>query len=218
MWSQPCIAKLNERAADKAEQKKLHREVQRAKSHNCEVCGWRGEDKKADFGYLWHDIFSNDPKGAIFLCEEHDGSTGLPMEGYFTCDECYKVFINNYTWENYFTNDDGDVICLPCAAKRYIARNINWVSTSGSEEVDIRKAPHVIGVDMPLPEGIKLFANAEFDSMDGRQISGDLIKEIIERAKDQGYTEVLPVLDAAYQFAVSIGIYVRTSEWVLRAA
>jgi hypothetical protein len=74
--------------------------------------------------------------------------------------------------------------------------------------LDIARCRHVLGVKQPLPGGVVFHDNAEFDSQDGRQISGDNLLDII-RGLDQPFC---PVLDAAYQFAVSIGIYVRASE------
>ena len=62
-----------------------------------------------------------------------------------------------------------------------------------------------VGVRQPLPDGIKFLDNAEFDTFDGHQISGRRLHDII-RELDRPFC---PVLDAAYQFAVSIGLYAR---------
>lgn len=90
---------------------------------------------------------------------------------------------------------------MPCAAARYFAEEDNWIELTDENiaAVDFeraRKAKHVIG--------------AEFDSMDGHQISGSKIKEILEQAREDGYSKALLILDAAYQFAVSIGVYVQS--------
>jgi hypothetical protein len=65
----------------------------------------------------------------------------------------------------------------------------------------------VLGVKQPLPAGVVFHDNAEFDSSSGHQISGENLLEVIKRL-DQPFCLVL---DGAYQFAVSIGIYVRAS-------
>ncbi len=71
--------------------------------------------------------------------------------------------------------------------------------------LNVARCRHVLGVEQPLPADIKFVDNFEFDSMDGHQISGgDMLETIRELS-----IPFCPVLDAAYQFAVSIGLYVR---------
>jgi len=71
--------------------------------------------------------------------------------------------------------------------------------------LNIARCEHVLGVNQPLPECIKFAENFEFDSLDGHQISGGNVLETIRSLGEP----FCPVLDAAYQFAVSIGLYVR---------
>jgi len=71
--------------------------------------------------------------------------------------------------------------------------------------LNVARCTHVLSVDQPLPAGIKFVDNAEFDSCDGHQISSRPLLDIIRELD----TPFCPVLDAAYQFAVSIGIYTR---------
>jgi len=89
----------------------------------------------------------------------------------------------------------------------------NWIELTEEniQKVDTaraRKAQHVIGVEMPVPEGIEFYDNAEFDSMDGHQISGESVQSILESAREDGHKKAILILDAGYQFAVSIGVYV----------
>ena len=68
---------------------------------------------------------------------------------------------------------------------------------------------------MPIPEGIRFVNNVEFDSMDGHCISGggvDELQETLRQLKDEGDDRAILILDAAYQFAVSIGVYAETTE------
>ena len=121
--------------------------------------------------------------------------------------------IENYTWELYYTEGEDGLVCLPCAAKRYIADDENWIELTDENiaAVDVkrvRQAKQIIGVEMPVPDGIKFFDNVEFDSMDGHQISGGDIQAVLHAAKAKGHTKALLIMDAAYQFAVSIGVYV----------
>jgi hypothetical protein len=81
--------------------------------------------------------------------------------------------------------------------------------------LNIARRRHVLGVNQPLPAGIKFHDNAEFDSCDGHQISGDDLLDVI---KELGSEPFCPVLDAAYQFSVSIGIYLRIGAETQREA
>jgi hypothetical protein len=227
MWSLPDINSLNARAAANA--KNLQREVRRKRKPNCEH--WNC-NAKAKFSYLVYDIFSADPKGVIHLCESHDGSSGDPLEGYFTCAHCERVMAENYTWELYYTHLDDQTVCLSCAAEIYFADEQNWIAPATVNQVvlipkgpplfdsqsgvlNVARCPHVLAVKQPVPAEILFVDNAEFDNCNGHQISGDNLLEVIKRL-DQPFC---PVLDAAYQFAVSIGIYVRgKKEPVLKSA
>lgn len=181
-------------------------------------CEWHDHDSPSRCSgearhYLVYDIFSDDPKEILTLCEHHDGYYGSPSEGYFTCADCGRVMAENYTWETYNVIVDDEELCLPCAAKHYIADDDNWIALTAENiaAVDfdrVRRAQHVIGVEMPLPQGIAFVDNLEFDSYTNRQISGDGVQEVLTRAMQDGHKRALLILDAGYQFAVSIGVYV----------
>jgi hypothetical protein len=220
VWALPDINRLNATAAANAA--KLRRQ---ARSKRKPACEYYGCPNRATMSYLTYDIFSDDPKGAIHLCEHHDGYSGDPIEGYFTCARCTRVMAENYTWERYVVELDGEQICLKCAAEEYFTDPDNWIAPSAITQVvlspggvplfdpaggvlNIARCRHVLGVKQPVPPGIEFVDNAEFDSMDGHQISGDDLVDVIKRL-DQPFC---PVLDAAYQFAVSIGIYVRNGQ------
>src|ERR1051326_863960 len=121
MWSLPDINRLNANAAVNA--KRLQREACSRRKPNCEH--WNCEEN-ATVSHLTYDIFSDDPKGVLHLRERHDGYSGDPMEGYFTCQNCYQVMVENYTWELYHTWSDGQKICLKCtvyARRRQCPKN-----------------------------------------------------------------------------------------------
>jgi hypothetical protein len=227
MWSLPDINRMNACAAASAA--KLRREAKSKNKQECRRCAIFGRDRKADVSFLVYDIFSDDPKSVLHLCENCVGQSGDPWEGYFTCEGCGRVMVENYTWERYQTVLDGASLCLKCAAERFFADTDNWIEPKLVKRVvlvpydpalngqnlplfdpatgvlNVARCRHVLGVRQPLPKGIKFLDNAEFDSFDGHQISGlrllDLIAELDE--------PFCPVLDAAYQFAVSIGLYTR---------
>ena len=222
MWSLPDIKQLNAVAA--SETADLDNALETGYYHGEQI-----ECQCKDWGinscggqvvyYLWFDIFSDDPKGVLGLCEHHSEYTGDPVEGFFTCCYCGRVMIENYTWEKYSTWVDSyeEYMCLPCALSLYIREPENWIELTDENIAKIdfeqfRHSPHLIGSEMPVPDAIKFFDNAEFDSMDGHQISGDTIQVILTRAMDAGYSKVLLILDSAYQFAISIGIYVEGNQ------
>jgi hypothetical protein len=215
MWSLPDIQRLNECAAQNA--RKLKGEAARKRKPQCQHYNCT---ERAEVSHLVYDIFSDDAKDVLHLCEQHDGYSGDPAEGYFTCEECGRVNVENYTWERYQTELDGRSVCLKCAAEIYFADESHWfdpqdvidvVLDPGNEHLfadgtlNVAKCRHVLAVKQPLPSGVAFLDNAEFDSMNGRQISGDDLVELIRRIP--AGEKFCPVLDAAYQFAVSIGIY-----------
>lgn len=227
MWSLPDIARLNSHAKD-----------ERVALINAVETGYLNGEKleceHADnscteqmYHYLWFDIFSDDPKGVLTLCERHDGYSGSPTAGYFTCDSCQRVVVENYTWERYeTTTDDGDSLCLPCAAERYIAEEANWIELTPEniESLDsnrVRKAQHVIGVRMPIHKQIEPFGNGvTLDSSSGGMVRGlssadptpdsgvRELRDELTAAMEDGHKRALLILDGGYQFAVSISVYV----------
>lgn len=223
MWSLPDIKSLNARAA--ANLPALKREARRKKKPACEVygCGC-----KAVESVEWFDIFSDVPKGLVHVCDEHCAED---VEGFFRCDACDRVLADHYTWERYQTDIDGASLCLKCAAERHFGDRANWIDPKQVKEVvlerggpdlfdrktgvlNVARCQHVLGVEQPLPDGIKFLENAEFDHCDGHQISGRRLLDIVHELNGP----FCPVLDAAYQFAVSIGIYVRRSADKLKEA
>jgi hypothetical protein len=136
----------------------------------------------------------------------------------------------NYSWEIYRITLQDRTLCLKCAAEEYFSNPANWIDPREVDDVvlepasdaalfadgilNVAKCPHVIGVKQPLPVGVTFFDNAEFDSISGHQISGEKLFDVI-RKLDQPFC---PVLDAAYQFAVSVGIYVRSPSAKLKEA
>jgi hypothetical protein len=220
MWSLPDLIRLNSEAA--TNRKHLERAVRTGKLNGktipCEQADYDGANCGGSISCeLWSDIFSDDPKGILAQCEYHCDRHGMP-EGYFYCCACGRTLISNYTWEKFNTLVDGEELCLPCACARYIADQQNWLLLTPEDIAafdfdQMRRAPHVIGVKMPIPHAIRFLDNAEFDSMDGHQISGDPIQSILDSAGEQGYTKALVVMDAAYQFAVSFGVYVDRDEY-----
>lgn len=68
---------------------------------------------------------------------------------------------------------------------------------------------------MPVPAGIRFVNNVEYDSYDGHCINGGGVEELQEtlrQLKDEGEDRAILILDAAYQFAISIAVYAETPE------
>jgi hypothetical protein len=224
MWSLPDINRFNRRAAEQATQNLADAAQGPPAGQQCECYGC---DNHAVCSEPWYDIFSDDPKGLVHTCDEHDGSQ---VPDTFRCETCNRLMADHYTWERY-QDSEGD--CLTCAAQKYFADDDNWIDPAGVKRVvlkpydprrnggnaplfnpktgvlNIARCKHVLGVKQPVPDGIEFVDNAEFDNCDGHQISGDDVLDIIHRLP--AGEKFCPVLDAAYQFAVSIGIYVRNS-------
>ena len=244
----PDINKLHDEAADASSKRRLEKAAEEPENHHCIVCDWNGDEKPADYGYLVYDVFSDDPKDLIFTCEDHDGYTGSPIEGYFQCGECQKTFAENYTWERYDIVVDCDQLCLPCALDRYLDDRENWIDLNQVEKIildpsgrddddegfsrvfdletgtlNLACCSHLIAVEQPIPDRLHFVENLEFDSCTGRLLAGfsttygagvgenaSLAK--IKGLADAGYSKFVAILDGAYQFSVSIGLYVDATE------
>jgi hypothetical protein len=218
MWSLPNIREMNARKAANVKSFQRQAALKRpSKKYPCERCG-----QPSTHHSPWHDIFSDNPGGVTHLCY-HCAQEGFEDEGFFTCASCDRRIIENITWERYAVSlNGGDPICLKCAAEQYFADKANWIDPANVNGVvapneddpaplftggilNIRRCQHVLGVGQTPPVGTKFHDNAEFDSCDGHQISGRDLLDVIRELQEP----FCPVLDAAYQFAVSIGIYVR---------
>ncbi len=219
MWSLPDIRRLNKEAVRNAT--KLNKALETGYLDGIKIkCDWC--DKPAEHIYPWYDIFSDVTKGIIGLCEEHDHYYGSPSEGFFICDDCERVFITNYTWELYYTDtEDGERICLNCAFDRYIKKEKHWINSL--KEVNwerVGRSPHIIPVaGKRWEEHLEFVDNVEFDKYTGEKITGfsstssrgdglNDLRELIKKALSE-YKQCILILDAAYQFAVSIGVYVK---------
>jgi hypothetical protein len=220
MWSLPNIKAMNAQAA--AQASKIRRAARRGPGKR-QTCEYRGCQERAVESAPWFDIFSEDPKGLVHVCAGHNP---WDVEGFFLCDECQRVICDHITWERYQVELNDRVLCLACAAEEHFQDPTNWIDPRQVREVglsdngaplfsretgflNLARCRHVLGVEQPLPAGIKFADNAEFDSMDGHQISGERLLDVIAALDGQ---EFCPVLDAAYQFAVSIGFYVRDGQ------
>lgn len=235
MWSLPDIVAMNMNAAGKAIGNKWDLLIDQKLDESgekavCECSGWPGMDCGGELRpTLWYDIFSDDAKGLLWLCEAHEGYSGSPMEGYFYCGWCDRTFIENYTWENYYKLvDDCEIYCLNCARDIYLEDGENWLKLDGRSLVGLRrlvesgvklerKAPHLFAVGQaPEEAGLKFLGNVEFDSMGGSRLYGGNgtmeLFELLREAARYRHKRAILILDAAYQFAVSVGVYVDRSK------
>jgi len=215
MWSLPDIAVRNSRAA--AAKPGIHKAIESRvdpETGKQAVCERESADCGGEVhGTPWFDIFSDDPKGVTFLCANHAGEHD---EDFIDCADCERLMIDHITWERYVHDTPDGPICLNCYAKRVMDDPKAWVPLTKAriDMVDfslLRKAPHIIAVSGPT-HGLQFHGNTEFDNMDGHCISGgglDEIKATLHKARKEGKRKALLVLDAAYQFAVSIGVYTK---------
>ena len=217
MWSLPDIQQMNSEAA--SQQKQFETMLRTGKDGRKKIKCESDDDTCAGDIHLtpWYDIFSDDIKGITATCEGHD--QGIP-EGFFYCDGCNRTIVENYTWELYYAIHDGSQLCLPCFAYEVLRDEERWTPLT-DEAIDalnfnhVRKAPHCIGVSMPVPKEIRFVNNVEFDSSTGHCISGggvEELKETLRQLKSEGETRAILILDAGYQFAVSVGVYAPTHD------
>lgn len=214
MWSLPNINSLNANAKSCAT---AYNDILAAvrkggdHEHKCENCG-----AHADHAELVFDIFSDDAKDLLTLCDSCY-NRGADESGNFRCEHCDRLMVENYTWELYRVEMNGETWCAACAAKEYFGDDDNLIDASEIQSVvmdkskplfkngvlNIAKAKHVLCVEQPTPEGVRFLKNWEFDSYTGHQISGC---NMLNDLKLLG-GEVFIVMDGAYQFACSIAAY-----------
>lgn len=204
MWSLPDINAGNKAAAKVAAKNKNKTEAQLCRGKECYHCG-----EKATHALPYYDVFSEDIKGYIYSCDKHEENAG--EEGFFICNDCGRLHIGNYTWECYSVLMDGSIVCLNCALDRHLASPESWLTDASKINFDlVKKAPHLIPVEgKHWKDSLLFLGNVEFDSTSGRCISGGGVGELQEIAKKgiESHGKVMFILDAAFQFAVSIGIY-----------
>jgi hypothetical protein len=215
MWALPNIIKMNDDAVKqwRAEKRKQKKDI--LKGQECEICGNKATEYKN-----YYDIFSKTPKGYIFLCKNHEDET---PEGYFYCSDCQRIMAENYTWENYYVDVDGDRLCLKCYFKREVNNPNNWLDKEAVDKLtfeQVRKSKHLIAVESKYWQGLLEFVDAvEFDygggkltgssSCDSSPANGvSEIKAICYKALEK-HNKVMLITDGCYQFSLSIGIFVR---------
>lgn len=206
MWSLPDIERMNERKAAEALENANKTEEQLCEGEVCECCS-----EPATRAIEYYDVFSDDVAGHSFACEDHAERVEFDDESTFHCPECSRRMVTNYTWENYFTEVDGDHMCLNCALDKVTeADSEHWITEPEQITFDkVRHAPHVIGHKTTHWEKSLVFlGNACFDSMDGHCIGGGL-DELTEHVKTgiKKHGKAILILDGGYQFSVSIGVY-----------
>jgi len=204
MWSLPDIRALNAKAAAEAA-------TERPKGwepwHDqaCEYCA-----EPATHSEEYWDVFGEDPKGYVHTCDLHYEEHGGAHEGHFWCEACGRMHVDHYTWERYrHATDEGEILCLRCWFGRVVGDDEQWLTEARTIDLDyLRHRPHAIAVGSDYwRDDLDFVANAEFDNMNGHQISGDDLTGIVAKAvKEHGRCLVL--MDAAWQFAVSFGVYV----------
>jgi len=224
MWSLPDINRLN--AAAVTNRQALEDAVLTGMLHGEQVA-WNDADDncRGSLRYeLWFDVFSDHPKGIVGHCAYHRELSGVPT-GYFRCDVCRHLFVERYTHELYSINTNKGLMCLPCAAAYYIGNSSNWIELTEAkiEALDferVRLAAHCLAVGMQVPKTIQLFGCVELDFATGGEVRSTTyadptpdagvqhLRDILTDAKDAGHSRALLIMDAGYQFSVSIGCYV----------
>jgi hypothetical protein len=225
MWALPDIQRLNEDAEEfksTLERIVLNNELPNGEPLKCNHDGDECDGEVRAIPYF--DIFSDTPKGHIDLCERHYGYYGWPDEGYFECEGCNRVMVENYTWELYYHQDGCGIYCLNCWRESVLQDEDEWVVLTPENLVDlnfdqVRRAKHLTAVGQDCPKELELVGNVEMDGSTGGKLRttsyadtdpADAVEEIrslLLEAMERGRKRAILILDGAYQFSVSIGIY-----------
>jgi len=229
VWSLPNIATLNARAEAEYRERKDKPETsvlegKECEHHDCTAPAERLED--------YYDIFGDKdvPKGFIPLCGEHSPDD----ETYFWCEGCSRYHVINYTWEIYrHIDEDGYEKCLRCHFEEELENEENWITDPEELTFErLRKAKHLIAVGTKYhEEKLVEIGSVTLDSYSGEEVVGftstsgsresgpNALKKaaraaILQTFKNthKKHKDCIIILDGAYQFAVSIGVYARKGE------
>lgn len=213
MWALPNIREMNRGAKSRGAKAQIRRALTRPETVECTECGTH----KAVSAQPYFDVFSDDPKGIVAMCERCEQDYGSTPEGYFTCEQCGRLFVENYTWERYeaYIESFGSV-CLNCYRDWYLGDDEHWLALDeqtidGLEIETVRHAPHLLAVGMDTPKNLRQIGDgALFDSYSGEGVNWGLarLKAELQAARKRGATRAVLILDAAYQFCGHIGVYV----------
>lgn len=227
MWSLPDIVRMNAEAASARESLLGAVEKHLDSQGNPIQCDYCDSDAVEVTPYF--DIFGDDPKGVVAMCPEHHAAYGSTPEGYFWCDGCERLMVENYTWELYSACTDSGQFCLNCHRENELLEPDNWIFLTEEQIAAlnfdrVRHAKHLVAVGQKAPKDLEFLGNVEFDSMTGGRIRGYCsaddtpdagvaeIRDLLTQAREDGHKRAILILDAGYQFAVSIGVYVRAQE------
>lgn len=235
MMALPSIEKTHQRLeADR-------KELAKAKTLTCECCN--EEFPKDAQGAVKEEYFSplvkDKPSGLLFICptcrEQNEENYGNPFgeDTYFECADCGKVQVVNWSWEIYRVNtDDGEGICMDCAAKRELREDSEkWLTsehaineaTEDSKALQRYAPKHLscIGGDKTYPFAVKSFRDTPeyeregmnwFSRMEMGGWGGDHTAEVRECALEafKFYERVYITVAEAGQFQVYLDILVDT--------
>jgi len=231
MWALPDIHRLNKEAAEKATST-IDRAVNLiGEDGEAAVCDFCKEE--ATFGDAYFDIFSEDPKGTVFLYDRCRENYSDVPEGYFYCGQCERLMIENYTWELYTHSDGCDIYCLNCWRESYLQEESHWIDLAEPgriEEVDfdeLARSPHLLAVGQKCPDSLEHIGDSVcVDNSTGGRVLGSMyaepspdgavreIRSLLQQARKEGHKKAILILDAGWQFAVDIGVYVPSESFV----
>lgn len=228
MWCLPDINRLNANA--EAFKATLTHIITTGQGEHEEPlnCNYAGDDCEGEVRATpYYDIFGDLPKGHLDLCERHYGYYGLPDEGFFECEGCNWVFVENYTWEYYYHDDENGRLCLNCYREEVLADDDNWLqltpeNLASFDFTTVRKAKHLIAVGQGVPKELRFIDNVEFDSMSGGRVRTsshadstpnagvEELRGLLRGIAIDGAKRAILILDGAYQFSISVGVYMDT--------
>lgn len=227
MWGLPDIVKMNEEAHKKALSGKplewyIDRRIDPETGEPAQ-CYYQSSACDGEVGgVLWYDVFSGDPRGVLFLCDHHAQVCGCP-DGYFQCVSCDLVYITNYTWEPYGVYDslEGGVLCLDCCAEKVISNPKSWIALKQSgitlREDDLGKVKHIFAQGGSR-HGLEQIGDSVLYERDwvhvGTKAERHLwpLEQLLQQARQEGYSKALLAVDGVYQFGYSVGVYVQPQE------
>lgn len=236
MMCLPSIARLHD------SREAARKELAKSKMLTCDCCceEFPKDAPGAVKEEYWSPLIKDKPSGLIFICpkcrEENEENYGNSYgeDSYFECEDCGKVHVVNYSWELYrVITEDGESICMACAAERELDESSErWLTseeairraTESTEALQAYGPKHLscIGGDKSYPHGVTSFRETPeyaaekmdwFNRMEMGGYGGDNTEEVRDcaLAAFKFYERVYITIAEAGQFQVYLDILVDTS-------
>ena len=121
----------------------------------------------------------------------------------FMCNNCWKYFITNHSWDDLMVEMDGEFLCHKCAGEELEPMtflDLKYALHRGDVS-DFVRLDNILG-----KEEVWSGEYSGYSDFSGHTSLDSIVKELDELDIDE-YDMVYPVITKTYQFAVVLGVF-----------